>query len=254
MKNKLFTGSSLLISISVLCLFSCKKPVEETPTEAATPITGEIHPYFGTNELFLDSVYVLNDGTKFKVTDLKFYSSNVLLGGKPVSSYPLFDFRERGKLWFTNADFDFSGATLNFNVGVDSGVNHDDPTAFPNGSWLNIMNSNDMYWSWSQGFIFLKMEGKADTIPDAIDNFDLSYSYHLGTDTYYGDQLQFDVNTSIPSENSLLFKMKFDVQAFFEDGIHAIDLPTEYITHAGSGQNALSVKVKQNFQLAFSPL
>ncbi len=254
MRNKLYTGSALLVSISVLCLFSCKKPAEGTPEEPVTPMTGEIHPYFGTGELALDNVYTLSDGTKFKVTDMKFYSSNVLLENKPVASYPLFDFRQRGNLWFNTADFDFSGSTLNFNVGVDADVNHDDPTEFPNDSWLNIMNSNDMYWSWSQGFIFLMIEGKADTIPDGTDNFDLSFSYHLGTDTYYGDQLQFNVNPSNVTEDHMMFKLKFDFKAFFENADHPIDLPTEYITHAGSGQDALSVKVKRNFQEAFSAL
>ena len=70
----------------------------------------------------------------------------------------LFDFRARGttllKVKGNGSDF----TNLTANLGVGSSVNHNDPTAFPNSSMLNITNTNDMHWNWSPGYIFVKIE------------------------------------------------------------------------------------------------
>lgn len=255
MKKTFVFSSAVLISLIVLCFVSCNKPYPVDPSaETGASMTGEIHPYFASQQLSLDSVYTLTDGTKIKVTDLKFYSSNVKLDDQVLLDYPLFDFRVRGKTWFKKTGLTSVGSILTFGIGVDSASNHDDPSAFPNESWLNISNSNDMYWSWSQGFIFVKIEGKADTIVDATDNFDLSFAYHLGSDTYFNDGEQFNVNVFPSSQDAYKFQLKLDIKAFFENLNHPIDISTEYFTHSSASQAALNLKVQQNFAGAFSPL
>lgn len=57
---------------------------------------------------------------------------------------------------------------VSFMVGVDTSTNLLDPTTLP--AALDV--SNDMHWSWSQGYVFLKSEGTV--------NGSTGFKYHLG--------------------------------------------------------------------------
>jgi hypothetical protein len=142
---------------------------------------------------------------------------------------------------------------LNAILGVDSSLNHLDPSAFPNESPLNISNAGPMHWGWSTGYIFMNIEGKVDTIPDATLNTDLSFSFHIGTDSYL-QNLQFNnINWTDIGNNTRQFKLKLDLLAFLGQGANSINLSSEYLTHTAAGQEALTQKVISNFKNAISP-
>jgi hypothetical protein len=136
---------------------------------------------------------------------------------------------------------------------VDSSLNHLDPSAFPIESPLNISNAGPMHWGWSTGYIFMNIEGKVDTILDATTNPDLSFSFHIGTDSYL-QNLQFNnINWTDIGNNTRQFKLKLDLLAFLGQGANSINLSSEYLTHTAAGQEALTQKVISNFKNAISP-
>lgn len=254
MKMKFFILPLAVAATTILTVVSCgKEPAEVEPESTDITVTGKIKPTYGGTDIQLDSVIMLSNGVKIKVTNLKFYFTDVRLGGTSMIDYSLYDFRERGTAWFQKTGtFSLSNA-LTYNIGVGPEANHADPTICPTNSWLYITNANDMHWSWNQGYIFINIEGKADTIVDGTDNFDLSFSYHLGDNHLYTSDQQLTVNAMQTGSKQYDLTLRFDFQRFFENETRPIDLTTEYITHSSPDDEDLSEKVRLNFAEAFSP-
>lgn len=253
MKMKFLISSSFIAVALVCILISCHKPFEVDPPAQKTT-TGLITPKFGSENLYLDSIYTLSNGFKIKVQDIKFYCSAVSSGNTVLSDYTLYDFRERGNIWFQNAPVSASNSEIVYGIGVDATNNHADPSTFSSSSWLNTINANDMYWSWSSGFIFVKIEGKADTIVDGTDNFDLSFSYHLGNDANF-IAAQTKAITPVEVSSTLIeYRLQMDLKSFFENASNPINIATEHYTHSASGTAALTEKVKLNFAACITPL
>jgi hypothetical protein len=231
-------------------LFSCK-PDEVTPPPApAETARITVNPSFGALPLMLDSIYQGPNGIRIKVSDIKFFTTLMSNQNNTFAEVAYFDYREKGTLLIEQT-LDYSKfPSLDFVLGVDTSFNHDDPSAFPNNSPLNIMNAGSMHWGWNTGYIFISVEGKADTLADGIDNFDLSYSYHIGTDLYQ-QAMNFSNLTWVKTaahQHTLAFNL--DMESFFFNPSQPIDISNEPFTHSGAGLSALTQKVALNFKNA----
>jgi len=231
-------------------LFSCK-PDEVTPPPApAETARITVNPSFGALPLMLDSIYQGPNGIRIKVSDIKFFTTLMSNQNNTFAEVAYFDYREKGTLLIEQT-LDYSKfPSLDFVLGVDTSFNHDDPSAFPNNSPLNIMNAGSMHWGWNTGYIFISVEGKADTLADGIDNFDLSYSYHIGTDLYQ-QAMNFSNLTWVKTaahQHTLAFNL--DMESFFFNPSQPIDIPNEPFTHSGAGLSAFTQKVALNFKNA----
>jgi len=248
---------TVIIALSGLFFItlSCKKKKDD-PVVVPTPdqtIRIEVHPSFGSQALYIDSVYAFANGDLIKFNEIKFYFENPRNGTVQMTDAGLFDYKLRGyELLDVVGDYT-KFSSVQANLGVDSAVNHSDPSAFPSTSMLNIMNSNDMHWGWNPGYIFLKVEAKADTIVDAVELFDHTIVYHIGLDANL-QQLSFtNVNWQTVSDTKHQFNLGLDMEAFFL-GPQPIDIRTEYTSHSAAGQEVLTAKVAANFKSAISPL
>jgi len=231
-------------------LLACEPdPVTPPPAPAETArIT--VNPSFGASPLLLDSIYQGPNGIRIKVSDIKFFTTLMSNQNNTFAEVAYFDFREKGTLLIEQTLDYTKFSSLDFVLGVDTSFNHDDPSAFPNNSPLNIMNAGTMHWGWNTGYIFISVEGKADTLADGIDNFDLSYSYHIGTDLYQ-QAMNFSNLTWVKTaahHHTLTFNL--DMESFFFNPSQPIDIPNEPFTHSGAGLSALTQKVALNFKNA----
>jgi hypothetical protein len=236
----------------VVILFSCKKddPSPITPTNNYLSIT--VDPNFGNQPFYLDSVFTTPEGYKVKFTDLKFYTSALRNGTDTLSKAALFDFSSTGNL-LTRLIGDYNKFTsLQGNIGVIQSLNHLDPSAFPNDSPLNISNAGTMHWGWNTGYIFISIEGKTDTIADATLNLNHSFSFHIGTDNFLETMSFSSVNWQSISNNEHRFRLKLDLLSFLQNPTQPINLKNEFLSHSGSGQEALALKVAQNFKQALT--
>ncbi len=238
----------LLISLTISCK---KKDPEPQPVDNFLRIT--IQPTYSNNgddDVQLDSVYTTPEGYKVKFTDVKFYLTKLKNGNSNLLESAFFDFRETGLLLARiKGDYSqFSG--LQGYIGVDSVLNHSDPSAFPNESPLNISNAGQMHWGWSAGYIFINLEGKVDTIPDGVNNLNHSFSFHIGTDAFRRDLSFSNVTWQTITDSEKVFSLKLDLWKFLHNPLNPIDLKTEFLTHTASGQQALTLKVTSNFQQA----
>lgn len=239
----------LVFTLSALLFFGCKDKDDEVPEpEPTTPqVKLSVQPYFGSEELQLDSTYALNAGWDVQFTDIKFFVTDCKNGSNVLTSAARFDYRENGTLLCQVNGSAANFGSLTGNIGVPASINHNDPSALPTSSPLNIVNVNGMHWSWNTGYIFITVEGKADTIQDGTALFDHTFTYHIGMDAYLGT---FNFPTVTWTGTSVLKQAWFnlDMKNVFDHPTNPIDITSEYITHSGGGQETLTQKFLSNFQ------
>jgi hypothetical protein len=246
-----------LISAIIFFMFlvtSCKKDDVAPPSTQYLQI--DILPTYaniGTMPMNLDSVYTTPEGYQVKFTDVKFYSSILKNETNSLLQAALYDLRETGVLMLRTPGDYAKFTNLQGFIGVDSVLNHSDPSAFPNESPLNISNAGPMHWGWNPGYIFMNIEGKVDTIPDGINNLDHSFSFHIGTDLYRRDFSFTTLNWLKISESERKLNLKLDLWKFLHNSANSINLKTEFLTHTASGQQPLTEKVISNFQQSLMP-
>jgi hypothetical protein len=240
-----------LVLLSPL-LWSCE-PDDPKPTDPVTEtVKVSINPTYGTQAFFMDSVYTTAEGYKVKFTELTCYFTLLGNGTNQLIEAALFNFRETGSTLVSKIGNHLNYANLTGKIGVDSSLNHLDPSAFPNESPLNISNAGPMHWGWNPGYIFLNIEGKVDTIVDATNNLDLSFSFHVGTDSYL-QSLNFEnVTWQDKGNNNWELPLKLDLANFLSNPLSPINLKDEHLTHTGAGQETLTQKVIQNFKNALT--
>jgi len=242
---------TLFFSLSILLFLAACDKDKPTPPKAQIQIS--LQPVFGALPFYMDSIYTTQEGYKIKFTELKCYFTLFGNGSNSLHQAALLDYRETGSLLFKKEGDYTKFPNLNVILGVDTSLNHLDPSAFPNDSPLNISNAGPMHWGWNPGYIFMNVEGKVDTIIDATTNTDLSFSFHIGTDPYL-QNLQFNaINWTDIGNNTHQFKLKLDLLSFLGQGVNSINLSTENLTHTAAGQEVLTQKVINNFKNAISP-
>jgi hypothetical protein len=246
-----------LISAIIVFMFlvtSCKK--DDVTPPATQYLQVDVIPTYtngGAMKMNLDSVYTTPEGYQVKFTDVKFYTSTLKNESINLLQSSLFDYRETGGIMLRTSGDYTKFANLQGFIGVDSVLNHSDPSAFPNESPLNISNAGPMHWGWNPGYIFMNIEGKVDTIPDGINNLDHSFSFHIGTDLYRRDFSFTNLNWLKISDSERKLNLKLDLWKFLHNPISSIDLKSEFLTHTASGQQPLTEKVISNFQQSLQP-
>ncbi len=250
MKMKYLIG---ILAIGVV-MASCKKK-QDDPSPPVEPVENyirvDVNPFFGADMLYLDSVYSFGNGDLIKFDEIKFYLQDIRNGSNLMVEAGLFDYRARGKkLLEVKGEYSYFN-TIDANLGVDSATNHMDPSGFPTSSMLNIMNSNDMHWGWNPGYIFVKVEAKMDTIPNATELFDHTIVYHVGLDANLMQVNFTNATWNAIGNNTHALDLKLDMEAFFA-GPTPIDYMTEYTSHAAAGQEIITAKVMNNFKNALT--
>ncbi len=241
-----------------LCLsflfISCTKDKPQPLPIVSQNLKITIQPFFDTDTLFLDSVYQTQEGYSVKFTDINFFLTDIKNGDSILNQASLYNYRDNGILLFSSLGNPMNYSNLDLLVGVDSSINHNDPSAFPNESPLNISNAGTMHWGWNPGYIFISIEGKVDTVSNSPLVFDQSFSYHIGTDAYTENLNLTSLTWQLLNNNEYVLPLKIDLKSFLHNPNSSIDLANEFITHTSSGQEVLSNKVLHNFKESISPM
>lgn len=200
MKNLVKLSSILLISS--LAFSSCKKddkttedpknepPAVTTPTVPTTTTTPTVSPgeEKGTMKIqfthLVDGVplvfgdtYTNASNEGFTVSKFNFYVSNIVLTRQDDSQIKINDFYRIVKASSDSSQLLNLGSipagsykSIKLMLGVDSTRNYSGAQS----GGLEIGYAADMYWGWSQGYIFLKFEGLSTTSPSG------DLAFHIG--------------------------------------------------------------------------
>ena len=90
----------IILFIISFAFVSCKKKCPTPDSKLDSFLSLTVQPKFGSNNLFLDSIYTTPEGYRVKFTDLKFYITQLKNGSSTLTDATIFDFRENGLLAF----------------------------------------------------------------------------------------------------------------------------------------------------------
>ena len=176
-KSKLVLAGLCLISVS---FFSCKDDKEDpAPTSGPGTVTLDITNVAGTvNVDETGGTFYTNSSLEsFNVTRLKYYVSKIqfykldaLVYEMPESYFLVNESNQAStKLSIPNVPAG-SYTSVRFTIGVDSTHN-------VSGTQTGALDPvNDMFWNWSTGYIFFKLEGTSPASSQPSN----TYIYHIG--------------------------------------------------------------------------
>lgn len=184
--------SSIVLSAIIIVVFSaCRDKEDDKDEQTEVPANGTIKIGITTkwqNDLYNNTAVVSdNYGNQLRIDNFVSYVSTLSLlkadgSALLLKDYSLINFAQANLLEFSVPKGDYIG--IRFLLGVPSDVNTDtDPAQYPNSHVLSVAGSQGMFWNWNTGYIFTKLEGKADT---SGTNQPLLYSfaYHTGDDHF----------------------------------------------------------------------
>jgi len=170
-----------------------------------------IHHFWNDQKIVLDENYFLQNQESISIQTLKYYISSIqLLKNKKVvwketKSFHLIDEEDSSskniKIAKTPIDIDFDDIV--FNIGIDSATNY---RGVQGG---DLDPTNGMYWTWQNGYINFKIEGKS-TFCKTRNN---AFQFHIGGYENGLATLQ-KVSLKINKKNPL--EINLDIEKLFE--------------------------------------
>ncbi len=189
----------LFILLCVLCVIgisSCHKSGSQSGK-----VVLKLNPMFGSAKLNLNQVYgPTPDGKYYDFTKFYLYLSHIRLVRSDASSvevapWVFIGLDDSTTLTIPLADSLGSFVGLQFGIGVDSVQDNTDPGTITSANLLESIN-DEMYWSSTLKFVFVQLEGMADTTPNPQGVSGIRY--HVGTPPYY---------TTVPLTSSMAFSV-----------------------------------------------
>lgn len=229
---------AFILVATAITLYSCKKdnkksePEPETPSPTTGTVKLEFENMVGNSALVFGTNYTNTQGDTFKVSKFNYYISNIVFTKTDNStytepaSYHLLRHSSPSSLTLSIGSVpNGSYKSVSFMLGVDSthncsGVQEGD---------LAPSISTDMYWSWTTGYIMLKLEGTAPK-SGAVNKI---IEYHVGGyGGQYKTQRNFNLNfgsstADVSSASSPAVRLKVDVNELFA-APNVVDFTTKY--------------------------
>ncbi|WCL81407.1 hypothetical protein PPO43_15635 [Saprospira sp. CCB-QB6] len=231
----------------VFSMGSCKKD-EETATD--TDLSMHLHYKVGTEDFAYDQVYTI-DGVAVKFTLAQFYISGVNIMDDDNNMHSFEDLYILAKpsqmdyaLGTIPASFGDHLHMLKFNIGVDSLTNSQTEADFTSRDANDPLAAQNpgMHWSWSSGYIFVKIEGEVDTDGDGTP--DTAANWHIGTNNMLRE-VSLMAHQDMEGEEATI-EVEFDLATVLTN----TDLANDYSTHTMNNM-PLATKVANNMATAF---
>lgn len=258
--KKIITYSSLLLALS-LTVAGCRKddPVEPDTTtdtghdhshhEHGGDVNVNLTHMVGSDPFQFNTNYTHSSGTVYNFSRAEFYVSGVAL--QDDNHVEAVSFNDTYHLISPNTTSFMAGTveeghyhSVSFHVGVDSAMNHADPTLHPSGHPLAPQNPS-MHWGWSTGYKFLVLEGMTDTDGDGTP--ETAFTYHIGTVDLLESTNEMNIHTTVGHDEALDIALTIDYAAF----LNGLDMTTDVMTHTANNL-PLATAIAGNIAGAFS--
>ncbi len=244
----------LLILPAIICQAQKKKPNTVELKPQGDVILNFI-PVVDGKAFFIDSVYTAPAGERFKITNWKFFVSNIALSSSLSIEEPaifesklpvlLIDYGRandsgvRSSIKFNIGDY----TDVRFDVGLPRQLNHSDPTvALPP---LDLAQQ-DMYWEWNSGYIFLLIEGQL------VDAQNERFHFAIGGDNKimpftHGNLFHVTPLVKVEKGRTMQINFIFDFNKILKNGdgsVYELNSEKKRIVHGGYFADILSLNAK----------
>ena len=186
MKPLLNIFTTIFICGSLVFASACHKPNNNTGTPKGI-LYLHIHTDIDTNEVDSAVVAMDSSGRHFQLDLAQFYISGVILTKSDGSTYAINNAYILKSIaqeqYLVDSIPTGNYTTISFNVGVDASKNSSDPSSFPASSALSTQTPSMWFGTTSQGYIFMNLQGFADTTAAQTGPVNQPFSYQLGTST-----------------------------------------------------------------------
>lgn len=145
---------------------------------------------YNNQDFELNQSYIVDDSISIQISRLEYYL-NINELYSDVDSVILED-----KYLLVNAtnsnyfidNIEISNLNkMRFHIGIDSILNHADPTLWPQGHPL-APQEESMHWGWAAGYRFIALEAMTDQDGDSL--FETVLQYHAVSDSFYTEIIQ----------------------------------------------------------------
>ncbi len=246
------------IIFSLIFIWSCKKdpkPKDSQVVDSGFAVTNSVDVNItnmaGSVPLALNTqTYVNANLDTFNVTTFKYYISNIQLVRedgfifKETESYHLILQNDTTSCKFSIPNIPLGNyKSIEFTIGVDSLRNC-------SGAQSGALDPvNDMFWDWSQGYIFAKMEGQCNNASSGkffhhIGGFTGTWNAIVKTTPSFGTKMIQVVSDKVPK-----LYMKADIMKWF-NGPTIIDIATYSSVASGKKGSEISANYKNMFSVA----
>lgn len=198
----------------------------------------QMKPFYGQEAFVVGESYTDVLGHTVNLPTARFYLSNITLiaadGSETmIQDVALFDLDKTEPISPQTPDWDpfieveveaGTYAGIRFDVGVDPSLNKNDPASYENTHPLSVFAN--MHWDWNTNYIFLKIDGKADSI--STDTLTHNFQYHVGLDDYFMKMEPFQKSIVLNAGERTVLDVNIDLQASFvneSDTIRVLDSP-----------------------------
>jgi len=170
-----------------------------------------IYHFWNDKKIVLNESYFLQNEETISIQTLKYYISSIqLLNNKKVvwketKSFHLIDEEDSisKKIKLSKTAFDIDFDEIVFNIGIDSATNY---SGVQGG---DLDPTNGMYWTWQNGYINFKVEGKS-TFCKTRNN---AFQFHIGG---YENDLSTLQRISLKINKKWPIEINLDIEKLFE--------------------------------------
>lgn len=198
----------------------------------------KINHLMGKKQFEMGMVGLNNLQQPFSFKRLDYYISNITLyhdhGQSTLAKDVFLLIRKKGEINQKLGDFNIGTLdSISFNIGIDTTLNHGDPTLWPADHPL-APKDPDMHWGWAAGYKFVVLEGK-----NGVD--DLDFEMHA-----FGDAIL--SKAVIPTKGKISDnKLEIILDADYEKIMTGVELSNVILIH---GVNKHVRSVMKNFATA----
>ena len=210
---------TFLFSASLLLVFgSCKKKSTFTPTQRSALIF-HMHSYINDTHVTNGTMAYDDSGRRYSLSVARFYISQITLHGMDGTdwqSYNKFTLVTIGSEEYLVDSVPVGDyRSLSFTVGVDATTNQSDPSQYGSGSPLAFQTPS-MWFGVGQGYIFMNVQGKADTTAAQNGALNVPFSYQVGTSNLARVVNMPNLSFSMTAYNSQILDIKVDYSVFLQ--------------------------------------
>jgi hypothetical protein len=178
-----------------------------------------LHHYINDTHVLTGQTATDDSGRRYQLNVAKFYISQITLhnaDGTDWQSYGKFTLVSLGQEEYLVDSVPVGNyRSITFTVGLDPTTNTSSPAQFDASNPLSFQ-SPSMYFGDGQGYIFMNVQGKADTSATQNGLVNIPFSYQVGTDDLARKVNMPNHSFSMVAHESQILDIKVDYSVFLQ--------------------------------------